>query len=340
MNTLIYARFLLLPLLVVVGYEAGGWWNFITPVTCFMIHPILNVLQKNKKLQEHGPASTAACRVIEMIYVPVLIGLSIWAIYQSAFISGSAWFGFAVSTGLVNGILGFTLAHELIHRMNNAEKLAGYVLLLNNFYMHYGIEHVWGHHVYASTPKDPHTAKAGQSFYAFLPSAILRTFTNACEIEKRKLHRKQYKWLSPHNRIFCFLLLQLLIAIIICRNGLFSLYFFLLQSAVAIFLLHVVNYLQHYGLMRREFSVGHTEKMTGHHSWSSGNRLKNLSLFQLENHAHHHLHPTHQYETLQPINESPEYPTGYSGMIVLAMIPPLWFRIVHKRLQLTKNQLK
>lgn len=338
MIRLIYARFLLLPLLVIVGYEAGGWWNFITPVTCFMIHPVLNVLQRDKKQQGSKAPLTVACRIIEMIYVPVLIATSVWAIYQSAHLTGTAWMGFAVSTGLVNGILGFTLAHELIHRMHKAEKFAGYLLLLNNFYMHYAIEHIWGHHVYASTPKDPHTAKAGQSIYTFLPSAIRRTFTNACEIERKILLRKHRRWLSPNNRIFCFLLLQLLVAVsILFSNGIYALYFFLLQSAVAVFLLHIVNYLQHYGLMRIEMGHGQTEKMAAHHSWSSGNRLNNLSLFQLENHAHHHLHPTHPYETLQPMNGSPQYPTGYSGMIVLAMIPPIWFRIVHKRLHNSKS---
>lgn len=199
--------------------------------------------------------------------------------------------------------------------------------------MHYGIEHIWGHHVYASTPKDPHTARFGQSFYNYLPWAITKTFLNACEIEKKKLSRRKYQWISVHNRILSFLLLHLLlVTVIIYSLGWISLCFFILQAAVAIILMHAVNYLQHYGLLRKEMRPGQIERMAEHHSWNSGNRLNSLSLFQLENHAHHHLHPTHTYEELKAMNGSPVHPTGYSGMIMLALVPPLWFRIVHKKL--------
>lgn len=335
MKALVYARSLTLPFLVILGNYLGGWWNLITPAACFIVHPILNFLkdEHEAKLNEGMPDEHMPYRILELLFVPVILGLSIWGLYQANLVDGPAFWGLALSIGLINGILGFTLAHEFIHRRSGFERSIGYVLLLNNFYMHYGLEHIWGHHVYASTKEDPHTAKKGQSFYAYLLWAIAKTFINACKIERKKLQKKGFAFLSARNAILFFILLQLsLLAAIVFVFGWPSLGFYLFQSLIAITLLHVVNYLQHYGLQRKESLKGNIERMDEHHAWHSGNRINQLSLFQLENHAHHHMHPTHPFEDLKHTTGSPKYPTGYSGMIVLAFIPPLWFKVVHKRL--------
>ena len=140
-----------------------------------------------------------------------------------------------------------------------------------------------------------------------------------------------------HNQIFQFAFLQLLLITSISYYiGWLALGFYIIQSATSIILLHVVNYLQHYGLARKELQPGIVERMDEHHAWHSGNNIRNFSLFQLENHAHHHMHPTHTFESLKHTNGSPVYPTGYSGMMVIALFPKLWFKIVHKRLPFTQ----
>jgi len=270
-----------------------------------------------------------------LCYVPVIIGLTIWAIYtiSTGKFKGIEFIGLSLSVGLINGVIGFTLAHEFIHRNNSIEKTAGYLLLLTNFYMHYGIEHIWGHHVYACTEKDPHTAKNGESFYAFLPRAVKYTFLNAWEIESKRLIRNKKIIIGFNNHMLLFILLQSFVLLsIFLLGGSQSAIFFLLISFIAVLLLHVVNYLQHYGLLRRAEVPGKIEKMAAHHSWNSGNHVQGLNLFQLENHADHHIHPSHRYEELKTLSDSPQHPTGYSGMIVLAFIPPLWFHIINKRL--------
>jgi alkane 1-monooxygenase len=325
-----YARFLALPILVCTGFYLGGWWCFITPAICFFIHPILNLIPFNSAQIVREEAETVF-RTVEFIYVPVLLLLTFYITARSASLSNYEFTGMAISVGMVNGILGFTIAHEFIHRHNHQLQVAGYILLMNNLYMHYGIEHIRGHHVYASTPKDPHTARLGESFYSFLPRTMFCTFINAVHIQKKLLKRSNQKWYSVSNRLLLFMLQQIvLLAAIAAVAGVYAVLFFILQAFVAVVLLHAVNYLQHYGLMRKETN-GSVERMADHHAWNSGNRLKNLSLFRIENHAHHHIHPTHPYETLQH-TDSPTHPTGYSGMILLALVPTLWFRIVHKRL--------
>ena len=336
-----YAGLLLMPILVCSGYWLGGWWNFITPGVCFIIHPLINIMLKEKKGNHnsyHHKSSypVIAYRLVALLYVPVLLALTAWAVYK---IGGSEknaiqFTGLALSVGIVNGVIGFTLAHEFIHRYNRIEKTAGYLLLLNNCYMHYGIEHVWGHHVYACTPKDPHTAKTGESLYRYLPRAIYSTLLNAWEIEQKRSYRKKFFLSGSYNRIPLFMLLQFSLCVaIILFAGWKACLFFLLQCFIAIILLHIVNYLQHYGLLRNVTKPGRFERMGAHHSWNSGNRLPIINLFQLDNHADHHIHPTHPYETLHPLKDSPTHPTGYSGMVLLALIPPLWFYIVNKKAQ-------
>ena len=129
-----------------------------------------------------------------------------------------------------------------------------------------------------------------------------------------------------------FTILQLSAAVIaILFAGWPAFLFLILQSVVAICLLHVTNYLQHYGLMRMETGPGQFEKVNIHHAWSSPGSGKDFSLFQLENHADHHMHPNRRYEELVKHEQSPVQPVGYSGMLMLALIPPLWFRIMNKR---------
>lgn len=329
-----------MPLMVVYGYWLGGWWNFSIPIVCFIIHPILNILlnqRQNNNEQHHTEKNYPPImfRLTALLYVPVLIGLTFGALYIIT-VNENNWIeftGLALSVGIINGVIGFTLAHEFIHRYNALEKTAGYLLLLINFYMHYGIEHVWGHHVYACTEKDPHTAKTGESFYAFLPRAIRSTFLNAWEIEQKRLKHKKQTTFGFNNHMILFILLQsILLLSIFLLAGWKPIIFFLLLSFIAVLLLHVVNYLQHYGLQRRVIATGKIEKMAAHHSWNSRNHLQKLNLFQLENHADHHINPSHRYEELELLHDSPQHPTGYSGMILLALIPPLWFHIINKKL--------
>ena len=330
-----------MPVIVVSGYWLGGWCNFIIPIACFIIHPLLNIFSKKKAINNeyHHQVKNYPViiyRLIALLYVPVITGLTIWAIYTITISEFKAieFIGLALSVGIINGEIGFTLAHEFIHRNNTIEKTVGYILLSINLYMHYGIEHVWGHHVYACTAKDPHTAKTGESFYAFLPRAVKCTFLNAWEIELKRLKRNKKIIIGFNNHILLFILLQsLLLLSIFLLAGWKSIIFFLLSSFIAVLLLHVVNYLQHYGLLRSTTEAsGKLEKMAAHHSWKSGTRLQGLNFFQLENHADHHIHPSHRYEELKTLSDSPQLPTGYSGMIVLAFIPPLWFHLINKKL--------
>lgn len=342
MSPWLFLRYLFLPLAVITGSLLGGWWNFAIPFVFFFLHPLLGWLTRSRYREEqeedlHQYQYSPAYRRVALAFVPVLLAVTCWGIirvYDQPF-SITAFMGLLLSTGIMNGIIGFTLAHEFIHRKQIPEQLAGHLLLLQQNYLHYRIEHIGGHHVYACTPEDPHTAKMNESFYHFLGRAVAGTFRNAWMIEKKRLLRKNKIVFSMQNRMLRFVLLHLMvIAFIYVLAGPLSLLFFIGQSAVAICLLHVTNYLQHYGLMRHQTIPGHPEKINSHHAWKSHRGKDGLNLFQLEHHADHHMHPGRSYEQLVRYEDSPEMPTGYSGMILLACIPPLWFRIMNKRIHL------
>lgn len=333
-----YLVHLFLPALVIAGYYIDGWGNFLLPACCFLAYPVANLfLSSNGQAHSHthDEVDSKTYSRVALLFVPVLIGSTAWCIYTASKMGTHAvsYCGLFLSLGIVNGILGFTLAHEFIHRFTKTEQLAGYLLLLQNNYMHYGIEHIRGHHVYACTPEDPHTANIGESLYAYLPRAIITTYTNALKIEAKRLSASTNKKSLLRNRIFLFGIIQIaLMLLIFFTLGIAALLFFILQNFIAIVLLHIVNYMQHYGLMRRKSIAGKYEKLGAYHAWNTGRYNSSINLFQLENHADHHMHPNKPFEKLAHKENSPEQPAGYSFMVLLTLVPPLWFKVMNKKI--------
>ena len=330
-----------MPCLVITGYIADGYFNFLTPVCCFVLVPLVDWLSFPKPSESKEitrDKSNTAYRWIPLLYVPVVLTLSICGsfIVATEDLSIVEVVGLVLSVGIVSGAIGFTLAHEFIHKFTFPERVSGYLLLANTNYLHYSIEHIYGHHVYACTEADPNSARKGESFYHFFPRSVAGTFLNAWTIECKRLFKKRHRVFSLHNRMILFLLIQLsIIMVVALAGGIMPVIFFLAQGFVAVVMLHQINYLQHYGLTRKFKREGVPERIDAHHSWGTLRPLM-FDLFQLENHADHHLHPTHSYEKLIVHGESPTLPGNYASMMAALLVPPLWFKITHKRLSLLK----
>jgi alkane 1-monooxygenase len=334
-----YLILLILPLSVVAGYLAEGYFNFLTPFLCFVFLPLIDLLPYNKKLKALSTVhDNKAFALIPFLFVPVVLML----VFGGSIIVAEkplplhAFVGFMISVGTVTGSIGFALAHEFIHKFTIAQKAAGYSLLSCANYLHYSIEHVHGHHVYACTSKDPNSAIKGESLYKFLVRSIPGSFINAWKIELRLLRKNNFAFFSIHNRMLLFLLVQLLILIVLSAFGTKALLFFAGQSFVAVFLHQQVNYLQHYGLVRNKKGDMH-ERMHAHHAWSIPESCRIVDLFQVQNHADHHLHAATPYEKLNVLDESPQLPANYATMMLVTLVPPLWFKIIHNRLPKTQT---
>jgi alkane 1-monooxygenase len=193
---------------------------------------------------------------------------------------------------------------------------------------------VRGHHVHVSTPEDASSARFGQSVYRFLPQAYKRNFLKAWKLEAERLQRKGLRPFSVHNELIGWygLSASFLIAFTVAF-GWQGAVFFLAQSFVAVTLLEVTNYVEHYGLHRRKRENGRYERTTSAHSWNSDYLLTNLLIFQLQRHSDHHAYANRRYQVLRHYDDSPQLPGGYSGMAVLALFPPLWFSVMNPKVR-------
>jgi alkane 1-monooxygenase len=271
-----------------------------------------------------------------------------WALAVAPF-SWVGALGWIVSIGLVGGAVAINPAHELIHKQTRLERRAGGLLLASVSYGGFKIEHLLGHHVHVATPKDGSTARLGESVYGFILRALWRNPLRALELEReshaRRQHasRRQQSWSLLRSELVGWYLASVgfaLICVLVVMQSAdapwwLGLVYFVGQSLIAISLLEIINYVEHYGLLRRTITegsrAGQPERVDVTHSWNSSYAFTNLLLFQLQRHSDHHAHPTRRYPLLRHFDESPQLPAGYATMVVLAAIPPLWRRVMDPR---------
>eukprot|EP00499_Haloplacidia_sp_CaronLabIsolate_P005945 CAMPEP_0196772390 /NCGR_PEP_ID=MMETSP1104-20130614/2206_1 /TAXON_ID=33652 /ORGANISM="Cafeteria sp., Strain Caron Lab Isolate" /LENGTH=346 /DNA_ID=CAMNT_0042142525 /DNA_START=80 /DNA_END=1120 /DNA_ORIENTATION=+ len=237
--------------------------------------------------------------------------------------------GLVVGVGIVGG-LGINVAHELVHKLDPVDRFLGKLLLTSVFYGHFAVEHVYGHHKRVATPDDPATSRFGESFYAFYPRTVIGSFRSAWEGEVARLRRTGGS--AAQNRVAGFLAASLLhAAAFYAWLGTGGLLFFLGQAWVGFSLLELVNYIEHYGLRRKQLADGRYEPVNPTHSWNAPQKVTNFFLFKLQRHSDHHANALREYQILRSFPESPHLPTGYAGMCVLAVVPPLWRWVMDHR---------
>ncbi len=233
--------------------------------------------------------------------------------------------------GLACGALGINVAHELGHRTKKYEQVMAKTLLLSSLYMHFFIEHNRGHHKNVSTPIDPATSRLNETFYSFWVKSVFGGWMSAWHLESHRLKKmKQNFWNPIHNEMLRFQIIQIaFVAAIYLVFGWVGTLGFIASSIIGFSLLEIVNYIEHYGLMRKQLPNGSYEKVKPHHSWNSGHELGRIFLFELTRHSDHHFNPSRKYQILRHFEDAPQMPTGYLAMIPLALVPPLWFKIMN-----------
>lgn len=338
-----------IPVLVIAGSYAGGWWNFISLAFVFILVPVIDdrLGLDTANVPDEKQAIVGQefyYRFITYLWVYGQFGFLVWAVYRIA--SGSLtslqeWAGFTLGCALVTGGIGITVAHELGHKKSRLEKFYSKALLMTVCYMHFFIEHNRGHHVSVATPQDPATARRQQNFYSFWLQSVLGGFAHAWTLEAESLQRKGRSILSPANQMIWFTLLPflfcaMLMAMLWLMTGNWHAevpVFFFIQSVLAFSLLELVNYIEHYGIVRRQTAPGQYERVNPRHSWNASHRVSNFFLFQLQRHSDHHYRAIKRYQVLDHYDESPQLPCGYPTMILAALVPPVWFGVIDSRLE-------
>lgn len=249
-------------------------------------------------------------------------------------LSWSVVLGMAFAAGFVSGSQGITYAHELGHSRSRTDRVLAWVLMTSVSYAHFMVEHYRGHHPRAATFDDPASARYGEGFWRFLPRTLWGSFVHAWELEQQQLAQlKRSWWRSP---LAWATAMQVALPLVLWVGlGPKAVVFWLAQGVVAFVLLELVNYIEHYGLQRHVTLTGgrsEREPFGLNHAWNADHVVTNSLLANLQRHSDHHTHSWKPYAELEPAPTAPQLPTGYAGAIILAMVPPLWFALMHPRL--------
>jgi alkane 1-monooxygenase len=316
----------------------GGMW-FIGPFLVFVIFPLMDMAIGRdsvnppdsvlKFLEQDRYYRWCTYLFIPIQYAGLVFACWMWA---SGDLNPVESIGLAMTMGVVGGIA-INTAHELGHKRASSEKWLSRIALAQTGYGHFFIEHNRGHHVKVATPEDPASSRLGESFWAFLPRTVVGSVRSAWEIEAARLDRLGKSHWGRHNDILgAWAMTVVLFAGLGLVFGAVVLPYLLVQAVIGFSLLEVVNYLEHYGLLRQKREDGRYERCLPEHSWNSNNVASNVLLYHLQRHSDHHANPTRRYQALRHVDEAPQLPTGYAGMIVLAWFPPLWRRVMDPRL--------
>lgn len=330
----------LLPLASLLGWRvgAGEWLLWLTPVVIYGLVPLLDhALGEDRTNPPEALVSTLErdtwYRWLTWLAVPV-VWLTVSAAAGVAVRGGLSpfgWLGLAVSAGWTSGA-GINAGHELGHKKGGLERWLARFALAPACYGHFVVEHVRGHHRDVATPEDPASARLGESYYGFMRREIPGAFRRAWRLERERLAAQGRRALDVRNEnLQAWALTLLFWGGWLLALGPAVLPFMLVQAVFAYGLLSAANYVEHYGLLRERLPDGRYERPAPRHSWNSNRVVSNLLLYQLQRHSDHHAWPARRYQALRHFDEAPQLPTGYFGMFLLALVPPLWRRVMDRR---------
>ncbi|MFC7545622.1 alkane 1-monooxygenase [Plantactinospora sp. GCM10030261] len=334
---------LVVPVLPAGGYALwrgplgeAGWW--LTPVVVFVLIPIIDLAigddrdnppdEEFARLQAEGYYRWLTYLWLPVQYASLVLCCWVWSRGDLGPLGAA---GLVATLGIVNGIA-INTAHELGHKRETAERWLSKVALAPTGYGHFYVEHNRGHHTRVATPEDPASARLGESFWAFWPRTVWGSLRSAWRLETGRFRiRGRSPWTWRNDILNAWAMTAALFGALAVAFGPGVLPYLLLQAVVGFSLLEAVNYLEHYGLARRRTATGRYEKVDPRHSWNSDRTVTNVFLFQLQRHSDHHANPLRRYQTLRTFDASPRLPAGYASMVVAALVPPLWRRLMDRR---------
>ncbi len=271
------------------------------------------------------------------MYVLLQLALIAAGAYAATQSDWATVLGVAFSVGFITGSQGITFAHELGHSKSKLDRLCGWILMTSVCYGHFMVEHYRGHHPRAATHSDAATSRFGESLYRFLPRTLWGSLQSGWQLEAQRIRQMKSSWArSPLAWSTAASLMPIIATapVLSAQSATKIIAFFVVQSMVAFVLLEIVNYIEHYGLQRKT-TDGKREAFGMMHAWNADHVATNSMLANLQRHSDHHMHAWKPYATLQAL-PGPQLPTGYAGCLLLALLPPLWFTVMHSRLHKMK----
>lgn len=330
---------LLLAALPVVGWLLGGGvWHWLT-VAFFAVMVVIDPLIGPDKVNAPPEAEAQLerrlyYRVMLWLVLPAAYAVNIFCVYLITQTGLSAFeiVGLALSMALAAGFPA-TAAHELAHHPSKIDRFIGILLFAPINMCDFAIYHNYGHHNRVATPEDPGSAKYGENMWSFAFRSIVLKTVMGWEIEAERLRRQGRPWWNWRNRMIWMQSLPFMwLAVLVYFFGWGAVPLFLLLFAFGRGLLAVADFVEHYGLGRRRLPDGSWEPCKATHAWDDSFIVSSLFFCQIDRHSDHHANVGRPYQILRVMDDAPRLPFGYLTMLGVAMIPPLWRKMMHPRL--------
>jgi alkane 1-monooxygenase len=335
-----FAISLTFPPVVALGAWLGGAWISAAALYALLGIPLADTAVRHTSAALDPATEEGALfwyRLLTWVWVPAQLVMLFGVIGYVGYAGELAGWELALlafSLGIVTGGIGITYAHELMHQHDRFERGLAEVLMCSTLYGHFCIEHVHGHHIHVGTPRDPVSAREGESFFRFYPRTLIGSLASAWLIVRRRMEPRRRPIWSAVNPFWRYAAqYAAFLGLAYALAGWIGVAVFAGQALVALTLLEIINYVEHYGLRRQMLDNGRYERTQPHHSWNASHQVTNWLLINLQRHSDHLLHPSRRYPLLQdyPEGEAPQLPFGYPLMLMIAPVPPLWFRLMNPR---------
>lgn len=328
-----------IPLSVLLSLYLKEEYSFIALVFTFGFIPLVELFLSGseKNLNKIEQAIVKEDRLYDLLLygmVPVQYGLLFYFLYSigNPDLLMYEKVGMTIAMGISCGVLGINVAHELGHRSTKFEQTLSKLLLLTTLYKHFFIEHNRGHHKHVSTDDDPASSRLWEWVYTFWFRSAIGGWLSAWRLEAERLGKKNQPVFSLQNEMLILQLIQIaFVGLIFALFGWQVTLYFFMVAVFGFLMLETVNYIEHYGLRRKKEGEFYQRTLPAH-SWNSNHPVGRLVLFELSRHSDHHYIANRKFQTLRNLEESPQMPTGYPGMLLLSLVPPLWFLVMHRKL--------
>lgn len=333
--------------IVALGAYWGGWLLLLPPLATW---GLFSLLDGAIGTDDANPPASADPRQLAwhdailylwpFVQILVIFGL-IATVPAAGTLSGPEMIALFAGVGVLSGTIGIVYGHELMHRPGRTARWLGDLQMASVLYSHFRSEHLLVHHRYVGTPRDAVTARYNEGFHRFLWRVLRTCPLSAWTAERVRLARVGKAWWDRRNPFWVYGALQLAALVLaFVLGGGTGVALLLVQAAVAILQLELVDYVEHYGLTRKHLGGGRYEPVGPHHSWNATQKASNWLLINLQRHSDHHYKPARPFPLLQTYapQAAPRLPRGYPVMTMMALVPPLWRRIMNPRVRAWRRQ--
>ena len=320
--------------LIAGGAVWGGGWVLAAVVYLTAMTSLLDRLIKHESAAGKSDLDNLLSVLIALAHF-ALIPLAVWGV-SGDHLSPLGKAGLFFATGLWLGQVSNANAHELIHRSSRALHRLGMLAYTTMLFGHHTSAHVLVHHRHVGTKADPNTSRKGESPYRYIIRAWIGSFREGYHAETDRLARiGRPVWHNPYLVYVGGAALCMIAALAL--GGIGALVAYLGLCAYAQSQLLMSDYVQHYGLMRKSDARGKPEPVSARHSWNSPHWFSSALMLNATRHSDHHAHPARPYPELSIPDDAPMLPRPLPLMASIALVPPLWRKIMDPRVEKWRN---